>query len=66
MTSQGQPTVYPSQANFHTCLGDKLHLPDMVLHQSIFAEKSTRVNYSKKAIIVLMKEKKEAWCTLLL
>uniref|UniRef100_A0A8C0ENK8 Putative ATP-dependent RNA helicase TDRD12 n=1 Tax=Bubo bubo TaxID=30461 RepID=A0A8C0ENK8_BUBBB len=50
---------------FSACSGDKLYLADMELHQYILAGKSTCVIKDKEAIIVLMKEKKGAWCKLL-
>uniref|UniRef100_A0A8C0B4T6 Putative ATP-dependent RNA helicase TDRD12 n=1 Tax=Buteo japonicus TaxID=224669 RepID=A0A8C0B4T6_9AVES len=50
---------------FSACSGDKLYLADMELHQYILAEKSTCVIKDKEAIIVLVKEKKGAWCKLL-
>ncbi|KAM6325082.1 putative ATP-dependent RNA helicase TDRD12 [Podargus strigoides] len=50
---------------FSACSGDKLYLADMDLHQSILEEKSTCVIKDKEAVIVLLKEKKEAWCKLL-
>lgn len=40
-------------------------MADMELHQFILAEKSTCLIKDKEAIIVLMKEKKGAWCKLL-
>ncbi|XP_026712377.1 putative ATP-dependent RNA helicase TDRD12 isoform X2 [Athene cunicularia] len=50
---------------FSACSGDKLYLADLELHQYILAEKSTCVIKDKEAVIVLMKEKKGAWCKLL-
>ncbi|XP_074695578.1 putative ATP-dependent RNA helicase TDRD12 [Strix aluco] len=50
---------------FSACSGDKLYLADMELHQYILAGKSTCIIKDKEAIIVLMKEKKGAWCKLL-
>ncbi|XP_009809338.1 putative ATP-dependent RNA helicase TDRD12 [Gavia stellata] len=49
---------------FSACSGDKLYLADMELHQYILAEKSTCVIKDKEAVIVLVKEKKGAWCKL--
>ncbi|XP_009464032.1 PREDICTED: putative ATP-dependent RNA helicase TDRD12 [Nipponia nippon] len=45
--------------------GDKFYLADMELHQYILAEKSTYVIKDKETIIVLVKEKKGAWCKLM-
>ncbi|NXN93034.1 DBP2 helicase, partial [Rhinopomastus cyanomelas] len=50
---------------FRACSGDKLYLADMDLHHCILPEKSTYVIKDKEAVIVLMKEKKEAWSKLL-
>ncbi|PKU39932.1 atp-dependent rna helicase tdrd12 [Limosa lapponica baueri] len=50
---------------FSACSGDKIYLADMELYQYILPEKSTCVIKDKEAIIVLMKEKKGAWCKLL-
>uniref|UniRef100_A0A8B9BWS6 Putative ATP-dependent RNA helicase TDRD12 n=1 Tax=Anser brachyrhynchus TaxID=132585 RepID=A0A8B9BWS6_9AVES len=50
---------------FSACLGDKLYLADMELHQYILTEKSSCVIKDKEAAIILAKEKKGAWCKLL-
>ncbi|NXI08836.1 DDX17 helicase, partial [Irena cyanogastra] len=43
----------------------KLYVADLELHQSIIAEKSTCVIKDTEAVILLVKEKKGAWCKLL-
>ncbi|NXA13720.1 DBP2 helicase, partial [Sapayoa aenigma] len=50
---------------FSASSGDKLYLADLVLQQSILAEKSTCVIKDTEAVIVLAKEKPGAWCKLL-
>ncbi|NXD82412.1 RH20 helicase, partial [Halcyon senegalensis] len=50
---------------FSACSEDKLYLADMDLHQCILAEKSTCVTKDQEAMIVLVKEKKGAWCKFL-
>ncbi|NXU11385.1 DDX17 helicase, partial [Pardalotus punctatus] len=43
----------------------KLYVADLELYQSIIAEKSTCVIKDREAVILLVKEKKGAWCKLL-
>ncbi|NWI59473.1 DBP2 helicase, partial [Calyptomena viridis] len=50
---------------FSACSGDKVYLADLVLQQSILAEKSTCVIKDTEAVIVLAKEKPGEWCKLL-
>ncbi|NXF05830.1 DBP2 helicase, partial [Smithornis capensis] len=50
---------------FSASSGDKAYLADLVLQQSILAEKSTYVIKGTEVVIVLAKEKPGAWCKLL-
>ncbi|NXR65124.1 DDX17 helicase, partial [Rhadina sibilatrix] len=43
----------------------KLYVADLELYQSVIAEKSTCVIKDREALILLVKEKKGAWCKLL-
>lgn len=43
----------------------RLYVADLELYQSIIAEKSTCVIKDTEAVILLVKEKKGAWCKLL-
>ncbi|NXE86646.1 DDX17 helicase, partial [Menura novaehollandiae] len=50
---------------FSAYSGDKLYLADLELYQSIIAEKSTCVIKDTEVVILLVKEKRGAWCKLL-
>ncbi|NXY55410.1 DBP2 helicase, partial [Callaeas wilsoni] len=50
---------------FSAYSGGKLYVADLELYQSIIGEKSTCVIKDTEAVILLVKEKKGAWCKLL-
>ncbi|XP_007669681.2 putative ATP-dependent RNA helicase TDRD12 isoform X1 [Ornithorhynchus anatinus] len=50
---------------FSAWVGDKFYLADLQLHKSIFEEKSKCIIKNEEPMIILVKEKKEPWLTLL-
>ncbi|RLV96155.1 hypothetical protein DV515_00012684 [Chloebia gouldiae] len=53
------------KVNFSAYSEGRLYVADLELYQSVIAEKSTCVIKDTEAVILLVKEKKGAWCKLL-